>query len=116
MLTRRKPARMGLRQEPQIRCEAHLKWVRGFACLIAGMPGHDCEGRIEAAHVRTGTDGGLLVKPSDIWAVPLCSSGHALQHQIGEQAFEARFKVDMKAKARLLARTSPHRHKWEGEP
>jgi len=114
---RRKREPLGLRQAPQIRCPAHLAWVRGHECAIAGKHGitgpHECAGSIEAAHVRTGTDGATSIKPSDIWAIPLCSSAHRLQHQLGESAFEQRFGIDMRRTAQILARLSPHRRKWE---
>lgn len=108
---RRKPPKMGLRENPQVRCAAHLKWVRGHMCAIVVK--HDCSGRIEAAHVRGGTDGGTGVKPSDIWTIPLCSAAHAEQHKIGERAFAAKYGIDMKKIAADMAALSPHRKKWE---
>lgn len=107
---RRKPERLGVRQEPQIRSAGHLAWIRGHECAVAN---DECDGRIEAAHVRAGTDGGLGVKPSDCWAIPLCSNHHGFQHQVGEAAFEKRHKIDMKAIARQLWDRSPHRRKVE---
>lgn len=109
---RRKREPMGLREEPQIRCPGHLAWVRGHACSVGGASGQGCGGRMEAAHVRSGTDGGMGVKPSDTYTIPLCSDHHAEQHRIGESAFERRRGIDMKAIAEGLARTSPHRTKW----
>lgn len=108
--TKKKRERMGVREAPQIRCAAHLTWIRTFNCLLHGF---ECSGKIEAAHVRTGTDGAMSVKPSDTWSIPLCSYHHKLQHDIGESAFEKRFKIDMKMSARHLASKSPHRGKWE---
>jgi hypothetical protein len=103
---------MGLREELQIRCVGHLAWIRGHECSIAGKSGHVCQGKIEAAHTRTGTDGGLSVKPSDIWAIPLCEYAHRTQHAIGEAAFERLFGVKMRDIASKLASISPHKHKW----
>ena len=58
-LKRRKPEPMGVKEPTVIRCEGHLKWVRGFACAVVNQKGaHECFGKIEAAHVRTNTDGG----------------------------------------------------------
>lgn len=108
---RRKSPSMKVRERPQVRLPAHLKWIRGHECAIAGK--HDCEGRIEAAHVRGGTDGGLGVKPSDWWTIPLCSAAHAEQHRTGEAAFQMRYKLNMKATARGLWLRSPVRMKWE---
>ena len=75
----------------------------------------DCNGRpIEVAHVRTGTDGGAGLKPSDKWCISLCAAHHRLQHSLGEPEFERRFGIDMKALAREFARKSPHRARLEG--
>lgn len=112
---RRKPEKLGVREEPQIRNASHLQWVRGHDCSCAAIA-HTracCEGRIEAAHVRTGTDGGMAVKPSDCWVVPLCNFHHGLQHRIGEPEFERRHSIDMKKIAAALWAKSPHRHKSE---
>lgn len=109
---RRKRQPMGLREAPQIRCPAHLAWVRGHACSVGGATGNGCGGRIEAAHVRGGTDGALGVKPSDIYTIPLCSDHHAEQHRIGEAAFCKRHAIDMLAIANGLSAKSPHRTKW----
>jgi len=102
--------RMGVKDPETIRCQAHKAWVRNtHSCLV----GAGCEGRNEAAHVRTGTDGGMGKKPSDIWIVPLCSYHHSEQHTLGERAFEKKYKINMKEAAMYLSRTSPHRAKWE---
>lgn len=110
---RRKAPSFGLRETPQIRCVGHLTWVRGHCCAIQDKAGHTCNGKIEAAHVRTGTDGGMSVKPSDTWTIPLCGEGHREQHLIGEPAFERRYAINMKKIAAELATKSPHRRRWE---
>ena len=109
MLSRRKVPKMGVRERPQIRCPSHLKWVRGFPCSAENQ---DCMGNIEAAHVRSGTDGGKGVKPSDTYAIPLCNFHHARQHAIGEKQFERETGINMRSIADELARRSPHKHKW----
>ena len=112
---RRRPEPIGLREPPQVRSQAHLAWVRGHECSVSAamlIKGIGCNGRIKAAHVRTGTDGGMGVKPSDIWAIPLCCFHHAQQHAIGEIAFEAIYGINMRLIAEALAAKSPHRHKW----
>ncbi len=53
------------------------------------------------------------VKPSDFWAIPLCSAAHSTQHAIGERAFEQRYGIDMKAIAEGLARESKFRKEWD---
>ena len=110
---RRRQARMAHKDETVIRCPSHLAWVRGHECSIAGREHHMCSWPpVEAAHVRTGTDGSMAKKPSDCWAIPLCSDGHARQHKIGETSFEAQYKINMKAIAAELWRTSPHGIKY----
>jgi hypothetical protein len=44
--------------------------------------------------VRTGTDGGVGMKPADRYAVPLCSACHAEQHRVGELHFWAALRID----------------------
>lgn len=107
-LKRRKPPKMGVRQEPQIRRAGHLRWIRGFECSVKN---HECVGKIEAAHVRSGTDGGTSVKPGDNWAIPLCTAHHRTQHTVGEFRFEAHYRIDMRQIAQDLWRRSPHRQK-----
>lgn len=110
---RQKREKMGVRDSAQFRCQGHLQWIRGCRCAMEGREGHACSGAIEAAHVRTGTDGGMGVKPSDYWTVPFCRDGaHVPQHAEGELAFERANKIDMKAMARQYAAISPHRQKW----
>lgn len=104
---RRRREKMGVREPSQIRCAAHLKWVRGHECLVRHWAGHWCYGKIEAAHVRTGTGAGVGIKPGDEWTIPLCAGAHWHQHQIGEAAFERQFGIDMKAIAEGLAARSP---------
>lgn len=95
------------RQEIGKRSPAHRAWVRGHACVVPG-----CDGRpIECAHVRSGTDGGMGVKPSDIWTVSLCRDHHTEQHRIGEPAFERAAGINLKRLAAEFARRSPHRGK-----
>lgn len=107
---RRKPAKLGMRQPPQIRCAAHLQWIRGHVCAVDIGCGF-CFGKTEAAHTRVGTDGGLAVKPGDNWTIPLCHHHHAEQHSIGEPAFEKKYGIDMKKIAEALWSKSPHRRK-----
>lgn len=85
-------------------CPAHRAWVRRHCCSVPGC----VRTPIECAHVRSGTDGGVGVKPSDKWAISLCAYHHRQQHHIGEAAFEARYKIDLKALAAEFARRSVH--------
>lgn len=113
ILKRRKPPKMGIRQDDgRIHCPAHLAWVRGHNCAVGNAL---CQGPIEAAHVRTGTDGGTSLKPSDCWTIPLCSLHHAQQHQMGEGRFEWMHKADMKKIAQALWDISPHGKRYRAE-
>ena len=64
-----------------IRCKSHLQFIRELECVLCGNPG------VEAAHLRWKTDGGMGMKPSDSWVLPLCSHHHRIQHSIGEPRF-----------------------------
>lgn len=75
-----------------LRVPLFLQYVRGHECSVMNV---ECLGKIEAAHVRTGTDGGMAMKPSDKHAIPLCHGHHAEQHRIGEPAFEKKYGIGM---------------------
>ena len=82
-VVRRKPA-PNFRRRVQ-----HLAFVRRLPCVACGKAAPS-----EAAHVRTGTDGGFGVKPGDRYAVPLCAACHAKQHRIGELTFWSALRID----------------------
>jgi hypothetical protein len=88
-------------------CPGHRAWVRRHHCCVPAC----LDTSIECAHVRTGTDGGIGLKPSDHWTVSLCSAHHAEQHRIGERRFELRYGVDLLALAKLFAARSPHQRR-----
>lgn len=85
-------------------CPAHRAWVRRHHCCVPGC----LQRPIECAHVRTGTDGGTALKPSDRWTVSLCWQHHREQHHIGERAFETRYGINLHELAIEFARRSPH--------
>lgn len=113
MLKRRKRETFKAREPEIIRSPSHLQYCRGFDCAILGRADHECEGKIEAAHTRVGTDGGTSLKPSDCWVVPLCAKAHAEQHRIGERSFETKYQIQMKAIAQECWAKSPHRIRYE---
>jgi len=82
-VARRAPKR-DLRRRAQ-----HLAFVRQLPCVACGKAAPS-----EAAHVRTGTDGGVGVKPGDRYTVPLCTFCHAKQHRIGELTFWSGLRID----------------------
>jgi len=63
--------------------------VEGLACVACGK--HPPS---EAAHVRNGTDGGIGLKPSDRYSLPLCRACHAKQHRLGELTFWSALRID----------------------
>ena len=85
-------------------CPGHRAWVRRHDCSVRGCR----RTPIECAHVRTGTDGGAGLKPSDKWTISLCAFHHREQHQIGEGAFEQKYALDLRMLAAEFARRSPH--------
>lgn len=91
---------MNVRQrQPREECPAFLAFVRRRACCVCGAPAPS-----QAAHIRTACrtlgkrSTGLGEKPSDRWAVPLCSDCHLdspqAQHRIGEYRFWTRVGIN----------------------
>lgn len=102
------------KQDAGKRSPGHRAWVRRHACSACGSMA-----AIECAHVRTGTGGGMSMKPSDRWCLSLCHDCHALQHRIGEQPFEVRMWGSagmMRTLAEEFARKSPHWPKLRDMP
>jgi len=102
---RTKPRRTAREENPQ-----HRKWVRGFKCCVDNG---ECSLRIECAHVRGGTDGGMGKKPSDKFTIPLCDTHHAEQHRIGEAPFAKRYGLNLLEIAARLWAQSPYGKKLE---
>src|SRR6201987_5341848 len=76
--------------KPNLRRRAqHLAFVRQLACVACGRAAPS-----EAAHVRSGSDGGAGMKPSDRYCVSLCTSCHELQHRFGELTFWSVLRID----------------------
>ena len=46
----------------------------------------------EAHHIRKGTNGGMGLKPSDCYAIPICRSCHILIHTKGEVTFYKQYR------------------------
>ena len=78
------------KSKPDLRRRVHhLAFVRQLPCIACGKAAPS-----EAAHVRTGTDGGVGVRPGDRYAVPLCAACHAKQLRIGELTFWSALRID----------------------
>lgn len=84
-------------------CAGHRNWVRRHACCVRGCR----RTPIECAHVRSGTDGGIGLKPSDKWVISLCEFHHTQQHQMGERAFEQEHSLQLSELALEFAKRSP---------
>lgn len=112
MLPRRKAPKSGIRSDKR-NFPSHLAWVRKFVCVA--FKAAECDGRMEAHHVKETAGGGMGIKPADYWAVPLCSHHHATLHQIGAKSFEAKYAVNLIDQAQKLAATSPYKREWETE-
>lgn len=81
------------------RSEAYLAFIRSEPCMgICGESEHLRNGPnftgIEAAHCRILGGGGVGLKPSDFYAIPLCNRCHGMQHQKGERTFWDFLRVD----------------------
>jgi hypothetical protein len=99
--------RSGIPRRPPREWPQHIAYIHALPCCIAHRNGHVCHGDVIAAHVRTGTDGGTGIKPSDFWTIPLCDGAHRSQHQMGEPEFERRYHFSMKKFALAFALLSP---------
>lgn len=55
--------------------EKYLAWIRKLPCAVTGRTA-----KVQAAHIRKGTDGSASKKPSDRWALPLSKTQHDIQH------------------------------------
>lgn len=114
LLRRKKAPKMGVRASPWWRSHSYGQFVRGFCCLVEGVL-DECQGPVEAAHVRNGTDGCGSEKPSDWWQIPLCHKHHQhTQHVQGEVTFEARYGINGKAECMKLWRKWPKRIQFPG--
>lgn len=98
---RTKRAKMGVRVPTHIRCQSHLRWIKTRECLIAGKwsdagsgsKQHVCSHVMDPHHVHCETDGGIGIKPSDCYTVPLCHAAHEEVHHWGEEAFAKMWRI-----------------------
>jgi len=72
-----------------IRDSKHLQAIRQLPCLYMGG---ECAGDTQACHIRYLTDGGMGLKPSDCYTIPMCQKCHSEQHQMGEVSFHEQHK------------------------
>lgn len=77
-------------KHPRIKDPAHLDFIRSLYCASCAD-----NTSVEAAHLRAGSlkygkrETGMGEKPSDRWALPLCSLCHREQHSGDESLFWA---------------------------
>lgn len=87
-------------RQPRERDPGFLAWLRRLPCIAGVMGRTDCEGAVQAAHVRFSAHGkgrnpGLGSKNHDRHANPLCAFHHLQdQHTRSEIAFWADLGVD----------------------
>lgn len=87
-------------RQPRERDAGYLAWLRRLPCIAGVMGRTDCEGAVQAAHVRFSAHGkghnpGLGSKNHDRHANPLCAFHHLQdQHTRSEIAFWADLGVD----------------------
>jgi hypothetical protein len=113
---RKRPKMMAPKDDAPIKCPGHMKWVRGHECSVAGkgvfgplgtfVGFHECEGRMEAHHVKSRGAGG-----GDEQVVPLCSLAHKNIHD--GCGFSGVSGSDLALIAKRLWQASPHRVAYE---
>ena len=79
------------------RDKSYTDWVKGQPSVISGRPADDPHHLIGHGYSGTGT------KTSDFWAFPLTREEHAELHNIGYQAWEAKYGSQWKFVALTLA-------------
>ena len=114
-LKRRKPKRMGVREDRNLRHPKHCQFVRGYPCSVPGCKSD----RIEAAHfdgpIPDEDRGGMGKKDHDKWVLPLCGDTHHPEyHSLGWRRFERKYGIDTHAIAERHAAMSPRRFSWLG--
>lgn len=114
MPRRRVRPKMGVRLKTRIDCQGHLKWLRGNRCLIDGMLGHVCWGKMVAHHVRKGTHTGMSDLPNDSETIPLCDGAHEEVHK-GHDTFQRKYGLNLPEEAAACWLISPHGAKWRKE-
>lgn len=93
----------GKQDRGRVRDNAYLAYTRRQPCILKGIAG-ECEGPVEATHVRFSdakvgrVNPGASCKPSDKWVLPACSHHHKQQHARGdERAWWSHWGIDASA-------------------
>ena len=76
----------------------HFAFIRLLPCIKCGTGTN-----IECSHLRKGTDGGMGLKPSPWFTLPLCFMCHKTSHSKGEVTFWGGIEGIEKAKATAIS-------------
>lgn len=87
---------MELIKQKVIRLPGYLEWIREQYCTEP-----NCHGSVEPHHIRKNTDGGIGLKPSDNYVIPLCREHHRMWHDNGTKK-SVRATHDILAQAAYL--------------
>src|SRR5215472_16025544 len=69
----------------------HRRWVRSHQCSVPGCRGGD----IDVAHLRSVDNAGMSQKPHDAFGASLCRVHHIEQHNMGIDAFNGKYGLDL---------------------
>jgi hypothetical protein len=83
---------LAIPKNPPDRSRSFLDIVRGEICAVNHVAHYECGGVTEAAHLEVE---GVGIKASDFLTVPLCSSHHAAQHNVGIDTFQLNYGVNL---------------------
>ena len=64
----------------KFRSNKHLQFIRTLPCCTC-----PATAPTEACHIRASLDGGIGLKPSDKYVVPMCHECHSKQHRTSEK-------------------------------
>ncbi len=87
---------MSLQRPVRKRDPEYLTWIRSRPCVVSGEYSQEWRGYVvEAHHVRKSGHGGTGTKPDDSRAVPLRRIYHMEYHDIGKEAFELKYGIEL---------------------
>lgn len=92
-------------RDTRLRSPKHLAFIRRRLCAVWFR--QDCEGRVDAAHLRDlSPEIGMGIKPSDNWTIGLCRKHHR-ESEGREEAFQKEYQIDLLALSLEYAAVSP---------
>lgn len=87
------------------RDQKYMAWIRSQPCLISG-----CDFDNVAHHVHLPGEGGISLKPSDYYTVPLRAEIHVLLHQTGEMVFWSQHGIEPTTELIRLLESYPYQN------